>query len=132
MMLRIALVVCMTLFATLGSARAQVQLSLVEGAACAQSAAHIEALEKYNNSVHDEIGDSQASNGRNTRNSESALILHFERMVAFRSDLISQYELICARGSMAYTDYRKVCRPQSSGMSFEDTVFCKPLKEFEQ
>lgn len=131
-MLRIIIVSGFLVFATSFQANAQFKLSIVEGAACAQSAAHIEALEKYNNSVHDEIGDSQASNDRNVRNSANALLLHFERMVAYRQELISQYELVCARGTMEYTEYRQVCRPQSSGISFEDTVFCKPLKEFEQ
>lgn len=131
-MVRIFLVSMILILGASAPAVAQFKLSIVEGAACAQSAAHIEALEKYNNSVHDEIGDSQASNDRNVRNSAQALLVHFNRMVAFRQKLISQYDLLCARGTMEYTEYRKVCRPQSSGISFEDTVFCKPLKEFEQ
>ena len=76
-MLRIIIVSGFLVFAMSFQANAQFKLSIVEGAACAQSAAHIEALEKYNNSVHDEIGDSQASNDRNTRNSANGLLLHF-------------------------------------------------------
>ena len=131
-MLRVVLYSGLLFFAASFTADAQFKLSIVEGAACAQSAAHIEALENYNNSVHDEIGDSQASSDRDVRNSAHALLVHFNRMVAYRKRLIDQYDLLCARGTMEYTEYRKVCRPQSSGISFEDTVFCKPLKEFEQ
>lgn len=107
---------------------AQYPLSLVEGAACAQSAAHIEELEEYNKKLYDELGDIQAANNGKTQAQANALLLHYERMVAYRQGLISDYELSCARGTMKYSELRKVCRPQSSGKSFEDTVFCKPLK----
>ncbi len=102
-MFRVFIFSGLLLFAAASPSQAQFKLSIVEGAACAQSAAHIQAL-----------------------------LLHFERMVAYRQELTGQYELVCARGTMDYTEYRKVCRPQSSGISFEETVFCKPLKEIEQ
>ena len=127
--------VCATAVLTIGAVmpvQAQVQLSLVEGAACAQSSAMIERLERYNNAVHDEISDKQSASDRQTQSMANALILHFERMVEFRQSLIAEYELLCARGSMSYADMRKVCSPQSSGISFADTVFCKPMKETAQ
>lgn len=109
---------------SIGSATAQVPLSIVEGAACAQNAAHIEALEEYNKKLYDEIGEAQVGNKANA----SGLLLHYERMTAYRQSLISEYDLLCSRGTMSYSDFRKVCKPQSSGVSFEDTVFCAPLK----
>ncbi len=110
-------------------AQAQFKLSIVEGAACAQSAAHIEAMQKYNNSIHDEIGELQLSDDQRIRNSANALIVHFERMVEFRKKLITQYGLVCAQGTMSLSEMTKVCRPQTSGISFMETVFCKPLRE---
>ncbi len=120
------------LLGAMAPAHAQYKLSIVEGAACAQSATHIEAIEEYNNSTHNEIGDRQASADQSISRTANALIVHFERMVEFRRKLISQYELVCARGTMSLTDMRKVCRPQTSGISFRETVFCKPLRELEQ
>ena len=110
-------------------AAAQVTLSVAEGAACAQSAATIETLEKYNADLYDEIGDAQASPDRKQANMANALLLHYARMVALRQGMITDYEVICARASMSYADMRKVCTPFPSGKSFADTVFCKPLKE---
>jgi hypothetical protein len=124
-------IILLGLLTVMAPAHAQYQLSIVEGAACAQSAAHIEAIEKYNNSVHDEIGDRQASSDPSIRRTANALIVHFERMVEFRKKLIAQYELVCAQGTMSLTDMRKICRPQTSGISFMETVFCKPLRELE-
>ena len=115
-----------------GSAAAQVQLSLVEGAACAQSSATIEMLEKYNTDLYNEIGELQASSDRVMQSKANSLLVHHERMAALRRSLITDYELVCARGSMTYTDFRKVCTPLSSGQSFADTVFCRPLKEAQQ
>ena len=114
--------------AMFASGHAQVPLSIVEGAACAQNAAHIEALEQYNKDLYDEIGEVQAAGDRDA----DALLVHYERMTAYRQSLISEYELLCSRGTMPYADYRKVCQPQSSGVSFEDTVFCAPLKSANQ
>lgn len=110
-----------------GAALAQDRLSLVEGAACAQNAAHIEALEQYNKNLYDDIGAAQAAD-RHAGPSENALLYHYEKMVAYRQELIASYEMLCASGTMSYPDFRQVCRPQSSGVTFEDTVFCAPLK----
>lgn len=119
-----------SVFAT--PAFSQFQLSLVEGAACAQSAAHIEALERYNKDVYDEISDKQSSSDRLIQNEANALLIHYERMVAFRQNLINEYELVCARGSMGVSNMKRVCGPQSNGKSFIDTVFCKPIRELQE
>ena len=115
-----------------GPAAAQTQLSLAEGAACAQSSATIEMLEKYNADLHAEIGEAQASPDRKLQASANALLIHYERMMALRKSMIADYEISCARGSLSYTDFRKVCSPFASGKSFADTVFCKPWKEAQQ
>ena len=112
--------------AMLGTASAQVRLSIVEGAACAQNAAHIEKLEQYNTDLYDEIGELQSIDDR--RAEANALLLHYERMTAYRQGLIADYEVMCSRGTMSVSEFRKVCSPQSSGVSFEDTVFCEPLR----
>ncbi len=117
------------LVCVLSPAHAQFKLSVIEGAACAQSAAHIEVIEEYNNGIYAEIGDYQTSRDRKIQRSAEALIVHFDRMVEFRKDLILQYEIVCARGTMTLTELRRVCRPQTSGVSFMKTAFCKPLRE---
>ena len=112
-----------------GTAQAQVQLSLVEGAVCAQNSAYIEELEQYNKQLYSEIGELQASSVSADSAKANALLLHYERMVAFRATQINKYEVLCSRASMPYSDFRKVCSPLPSGVSFAETVFCKPLKE---
>lgn len=86
-------------------------------------------LEGYNNSVHDEIGEKQVSQDRRVRGEANALLIHFNRMVELRQELIQQYEANCSRGAMSASNMRIICSPQNNGISFTDTVFCKPLKE---
>jgi hypothetical protein len=116
-------------FLSVGSANAQYTLSLVEGAACAQTSMNIEKFGQYNNKLHDEISEKQANADRRIQNEANALVIHFNRMVELRQKLIAEYDVLCSRGSMSLTNLRKVCRPQPSGISFRETVFCKPLKE---
>ncbi len=118
-------------FLSVGSANAQYNLSLVEGAACAQTSMNIEKLGLYNNKLHDEISEKQTNSDRRVQSEANALVIHFNRMVEMRQKLIAEYELQCSRGSMSVANLRKVCRPQTNGISFRETVFCKPLKELQ-